>query len=183
MREIECVKALNDWDKRGSYLFSKGDLGLIFGEEGNALSSTLRRLERDGVLLRVARGLYAFALSHNFSPTTIQDVAIALRPGHFVYESFESAASQWGLISQIPLDRLTVATTGPSGEFETPFGVVEFTHVGLAPSQIVRDSVDRKPYQPMRIATEGRALKDLLDFNRSVELIDPEEAEALLGTA
>lgn len=183
MRVIECVKALNDWDKRNSYLFSKGDLGLIFDEEDDALSSTLRRLVRDGVLLRVTRGLYAFALSHNLSPTSIQDVAIALRPCHFVYESFESAASQWGLISQIPLDRLTVATTGASGEFATPFGVVEFTHVSLTPAQIVRETVDRKPYCPMRIATEERTFKDLLDFNRSVEMVDPEEAGALLGLA
>lgn len=36
--------------------------------------------------------------------------------------------SESGAISLIPLDRLTVMMSGRKGHYETPYGVIEFTH-------------------------------------------------------
>ncbi len=40
----------------------------------------------------------------------------------------ESALSEYGVISQIPIDRLTIMTTGRKGHYKTPYGTIEFTH-------------------------------------------------------
>ena len=51
-----------------------------------------------------------------------------MRRGEYSYISLETMLSEYGAISQVPIDRLTVMTTGRKGEYETPFGVIEFTH-------------------------------------------------------
>lgn len=174
MKSIEAVKRLHEWDKRGRYLFYSRDLAMVFGERGDTLRSTIKRLLEDEVLVRAARDLYLYALSFHLGGRTIHDIARYLRPGEYVYESLESAASQWGIISQIPLDRMTVVTTGRSGEFKTPFGVVEFTHTDAQGEDIIAGTVRRDANGELPLATKDRTLRDLLRFGRSTELIDEE---------
>lgn len=38
--------------------------------------------------------------------------------GEYNYISLESALSEYGIISQIPIDRLTIMTTGRKGEYK-----------------------------------------------------------------
>lgn len=54
---------------------------------------------------------------HAFSSDgyTIEHIAKALRPEKYNYVSLESILSEYGVISQIPMDRLTVMTTGREG--------------------------------------------------------------------
>ncbi|WP_422139500.1 hypothetical protein [Endozoicomonas sp. ALC020] len=67
----------------------------------------------------------------------VQSIAIALRRGDYNYISLESALSEYGAISQIPVDRLTIMTTGRKGEYKTPFGVLEFTHTRRSVADIL----------------------------------------------
>lgn len=177
MKSIKAVKVFNEWDKRGKYLFTTNELSVALGEDGDTLKSTIRRLAADEALVSVSRNLYAYGFSRNLGSDTLQDVAIALRPGEYVYESFESAGSKWGFISQIPMDRITVATTGWSGVFKTPFGVVDYTHLSKTGFSMMVDSVDRSPYGSLRLAKKATAAADLVIARRSLDLIDWEELE------
>ena len=79
--------------------------------------AALRRLVRDGVLERACRGVYVYVLAGDAEPRLIEQIAVALRRGYYSYTSLESALSEYGAISQIPVDRLTVMTTGRKGVF------------------------------------------------------------------
>ncbi|PHM28446.1 hypothetical protein [Xenorhabdus budapestensis] len=68
---------------------------------------------------------------------TAKDLAKAMRRGEYNYVSLESALSEYGAISQIPIDRLTVMTTGRKGTYKTPFGIIEFTHTKRSAPNII----------------------------------------------
>lgn len=173
MKEVEAIKRLVAWDRRDKFIFDARELSLALGERGDRFRATVTRLVADGVLTRAARGLYVYELSSHLDAFILHRVAMALRPGRYVYESFESAASRWGFISQIPVDRITFATTGATGTFRTPYGVIELTHVRRGPLEILDGTVDRAPMEPTRLAKEGVALEDMLAVpDRCVELID-----------
>lgn len=174
MKSIEAVKRLHEWDKRGRFLFHARDLGLIFDEDGNTLRSTIRRLLKDEVLVRVAHDAYLYAFCHS-DRNLIGDIATFLRHGEFTFESLESAASQWGVVSQIPLDRITCVTTGRSGEVHTPYGVIDYEHTEDGLPELLHCVADRSPRNVLPIASKKRTVTDLVRHNRSTELIDWEE--------
>ena len=86
----------------------------------------------------------------------------------------ESAASRWGIISQIPVDRLTVVTSGREGIFPTPFGTIEFIHTAADALEIMTNTVDL-PDSPLRLATKRYTVIGLKRARRSLDLIDEKE--------
>jgi len=171
MRIDEAARVLSDWDRRSRNVYTKRDLAKLFREPtGDTLNETIKRLVTRKLLIRAARGVYVYALSSNLGPTTIEDVAEALRRGEYNFESLESALSQWGAISQVPIDRITVMTTGRKGEFKTPFGVIEFTHTASSPVEILAN-VERRDGHPLPIATREYALVNLRRVGRNLDLI------------
>ena len=175
MKAIEATSILDSWSKAGISLFTASDLGKIFDESGPTLRSTIGRLVQQGSLSRVARNLYLFS----FAPEDaylLERIAVALRRGDYVFESLESAASKWGIVSQVPVDRITVMTTGRSGEFHTPFGTIEFVHTRASPEDILSNTVDR-PGNPLPIASKRYTVDNMRNCRRSMHLIDWEEVE------
>jgi predicted transcriptional regulator of viral defense system len=174
MRTTEAISALLEWDRRGRYVFLKQDLAKIINDPSeNTRDATIRRLAGKGILTRVAQGVYLFAHSVHISATTLEDIALALRRGEMVYESLESALSQWGRISQVPLDRMTLMTTGRKGEFKTPFGVIEFTHTKRSAADINANTVNR-PGHRIPLASEAYALENLRATGRNLTMVDTE---------
>lgn len=152
------------------------DIGLMLDESGEKLRSSIRRLVDARVVERVARDLY-------WHPTTavtrfqpIEEIAALLRIGCACYVGMESAASRWGIISQIPVNHLTVVTTGREGLFSTPFGTIEFIHTKADALEIVMNTVD-VPGSPLRLATKRYTVVGLKRAHRSLDLIDWEELE------
>ncbi len=93
------------------------------------MEKSLQRMVADGLLQRVAKGLYVDpAAASRRCGWMIEEIAKALRPGHMSYVSLESMLSEFGVISQVPMNRITVMTTGAGGIAETPYGDIEFTH-------------------------------------------------------
>ena len=174
MKIVNAINTLQDWDRRGVYLYSKADLGKLLGEAGHVLTETIRRLVAASAIERVARNLYLLPSSQHIDGTTIEAIAARLRRGDYSYISLESAASLWGLISQVPVGRLTVMTTGREGEFSTPFGTIEFVHTEVTPKDILAQTIER-PGHELRLATKQRTLRDLQTCHRSENLIDWEE--------
>lgn len=170
MKLSDAIHTLNSWAARGRVVFARRDLSKIFSEQGSTLSATIRRLVANEHLIKAARDVYVSQAGVTFSPYLLEEIAVNLRRGEYNYISLESALSEWGSISQIPLDRITVMTTGRRGEYQTPFGVVEFTHTKLNPS-IILDNTVQQPKRPLRIASESFAAKQLRRVGRNTDLL------------
>jgi len=168
-----AVKTFSEWARRGRVVFTIDDLSKLFsGDRRKTLLASLRRLVDEGVLGRACRGVYVFLLPGNSAPDLIEHIAVALRRGDYSYVSLESALSTYGAISQIPIDRLTAMTTGRSGLYRTPWGVIEFTHTKRSSMDILGNT--RRIGRPLRMATPQAAWRDLKRVGRNTHLVDPE---------
>lgn len=176
MKRLDLIHRLAELEKRGVYVLAKRDIGKLFPEEDEkAMEKSLQRMVRDGLLVRAARGVYVnpAAASRN-AGWTIEEVAKALRPGKLCYVSLESMLSEHGLISQIPISRISVMTTGVSGIHETPYGVIEFTHTKRSVPDILARTIHVEG-RPLRIARKRAAVQDLLRVGRNTGMIDLDE--------
>lgn len=171
MKQSEAIQRLNDYDRKGRYVFTAGDLAKVFHEDTpRAREATLNRLVASGVLERPAKGVYLYSMSRHKGPDTIELIARALRRGDYSYVSLESALSEYGAISQIPINRLSLMTTGRKGEYKTPYGTIEFTHTKRRPAQVLSGVQDRD--RPLKVATLDTALRDLKRVGRNTHLVD-----------
>ena len=139
MNVSKIMSVLRDWDAQGRVVFDRYDFEKLFPDERRqTLQSALNRLVQRGVLVRPCRGIYVNEYGHAMSPFILEQVARSLRRGHYSYISLESALSEYGVISQILVDRLTVMTTGRAGVFETKYGVIEYTHTKRSAENILK---------------------------------------------
>jgi len=125
----------------------------------------------DGLLRRVAWGLYVNPAASSKNRWIGEEIAKALRPGQLSYLSLESILSEYGVISRIPVSRMTVMTTGASGLIEAPYGEIEFTHTKRSVAEIIKRTLMPKG-RPLRIATLEAAVRDLLRVGRNVNMMD-----------
>lgn len=177
MTKLELIRKLSEIDRRGIHVLAKRDIEKLFPEEGEkALEKSLQRMVADRILQRVARGLYVNPAATSKNRWITEEIAKALRPGCLTYVSLESILSEYGAISQIPIDRLTVMTTGRSGMVKTPYGIIEFTHTKRPRSEIMDRTLEIKG-RPLRIATRSAAVRDLLRVGRNVNMMIQEEIE------
>lgn len=178
MRAVEAEDILRRQDRSGRNAFTKADLAKLFGEaSSNTTDQTIRRLTKNGVLVHAAHNVYVYAHSNHLDASTLPRIALILRKGRYVYESLESALSQWGDISQIPPDRITCMTTGRSGEYITPYGTIEFTHTDRSPLEIAANIITR-PDNPLPIATREFARTNLRRVGRNVDMLKEEDSHA-----
>lgn len=171
MKLKDAIDMLQGWDARNRYVYRKRDLEFVLGESGRTFDQTLARLVKAGILERPAHGVYLYAHSRNLGTATIEHIARNLRRGELTYESLESALSRYGVISQIPIDRLTLATTGRSGEYRTPYGVIEFTHTKQPIDRILPHLVEREGHA-LPIADKRLAYENLRSTRRNLDLVD-----------
>lgn len=171
MKMIDAIKLFRALDQRGIYVFSYGDIVKMFPEEREkALEKSLQRLVSEGFLERVTKGVYLNPMATSKKGNIIEDIAVVLRRGFFSYISLESILSEYGAISQIPISRLTIMTSGAKGEYKTPYGTIEFTHTKRSPAEIIRRTLQDKN-RPLRIATEEAARQDLLRVGRNTNML------------
>jgi len=171
MKISQAIQAMSAFDKKGKVVFTKQDLGKLFpNDKPKAFDQGLNRLVKSGVLKRACRGIYVNENAQSLDSYTIEHIAKAIRRGEYNYVSLESILSEYGLISQIPIDRLTVMTTGRKGTYKTPYGVVEFTHTKRSAPDIV-EHVKKIENRPLRIATEETAVRDLKRVGRNINLL------------
>lgn len=175
MNQQDALKTFREWDKQGRYVFTRHELAKLFlNDSPKAFTEGLMRLVKQGLLQHPSRGVYLYNYAQNVDGYAIEHIAKALRPGCYNYVSLESALSEYGVISQIPMDRLTLMTTGRSGTYETPFGVIEFTHTKRAVSDII-NSIQTIKQRPLRIATKAAAWRDLKRVGRNTNMVNQEE--------
>ena len=161
-----------DTVKAGGGIHTTAELAAMLGERPSAaLTKLLSDSVQKGLLRRVAKGLFESRITPPEATTVIYKIAKKLRPGVISYVSLESQLSASGLISQLPIDRLTLVTKGRSGVFNTPYGVIEFTHSKKKLNHIAAQ-LNFDPAIQMYRASDQQALADLKDCNRNLGLLE-----------
>ncbi len=95
------------------YLFSLQDLGAALpGLSPSAWKALLGRAEKSGLLRRVCRGLYLYPDADYPAGLVLYHTASRLRAHDFNYLSLESVLSDAGVISQIPMNWITLMSSG-----------------------------------------------------------------------
>lgn len=172
MKHTVVTERLDRLGQRGISAFSTRMLKSYFAEEPEAsFKKTLERSIKNGVLERVCRGAYAYRREFKHNPYKLEAIAVALRAGEYSYVSLESALSEYSIISQMPLNHLTIMTTGRSQTYRTPYGTIEFTHTERDEIDILGGTV-KQPGRPLRLATPELALADLKRVKRNLHMVN-----------
>lgn len=86
MKQIELIRKLAELDRHGIYVFARRDVEKLFPEEPDkAMEKSLQRMVAEGLLQRVAKGLYLNPAAKSRNRWIAEEVAKALRPGHLSY--------------------------------------------------------------------------------------------------
>ena len=112
----------------GRPVFTTREVAAVRGASVAATSQSLKRMEGDGLLVRVARGLWCDPEDPRFSPFALVPF---LSGAHRAYVSFLSALHLHGLIEQVP-QVIYAATTGHTARRRTPVGTYAFHHLDPA---------------------------------------------------
>jgi hypothetical protein len=155
------------------YIFATADLRSALPDLPTpAFKVLLSRATTGGVLTRVCRGIYVFPKVPFTPGLVLPHAAARLRAGHLLYLSLESALSEYGVISQIPIDRLTLMTSGRRGVIDCgAWGSIEFTHTRRT-AHACRGALNFDPERRLWIANAAFALADLRRVGRNLDLVD-----------
>src|SRR5260370_7387924 len=171
MKRADLSKKLLEADRKSIWAFTPATFGALMGQvEPSYLKLMMKRLTDQGVLIRAAGGVYVNPQARSLPADIRRGLIRFLRPREISYVSLESKLSEAGAISQITT-ALTCMTTGSPGTFETPWGIIEFTHtdrdIDLEKDVYRRDDGTLE-------ATGARPVRDLHRVVRNVALIDPQ---------
>jgi predicted transcriptional regulator of viral defense system len=166
------IAVFADAVRAGGGIHSAAEIAAMLREQPTpALTKLLNDCVSKGLLRRVVKGLFESRITPPDGATAIYQIIKKLRPGVISYISLESQLSHSGVISQLPIDRLTIVTKGRSGEFTTPYGVVEFTHTKKKLSHLA-SQLYFDPDITMYRASDQQALADLTDCNRNLAMLE-----------
>ncbi|OGM27001.1 hypothetical protein A3D00_01870 [Candidatus Woesebacteria bacterium RIFCSPHIGHO2_02_FULL_38_9] len=116
---LNLIRKLRSLD-RG--FFTVSDLEKIFGYGREILKVTIYRLVKEGILIRLKRGVYQL----EFNPVNVEKIANQIY--YPSYLSFEGALSRYGILSQIPYTQ-TFATPRKSKKMIIMGIEAEFTQI------------------------------------------------------
>lgn len=109
-------------------VFTTREMAVLSGRSPSTIIQTLNLLEKQGLIFKVYRGIWAEAGSKDLSPNTIIPF---LFPRHRAYVSFISALHLYGIIEQIP-QVITLASMIHTKRIRTRLGT--FSVHRIAPS-------------------------------------------------
>lgn len=174
---MQSIKYLNQWMNQNAnekhFLFRAKDLRVLFLDlSDSAFKVLLSRAAKTGLLTRVCRGVYLFKQAMLVDGLLLFHVAALLRGGAFNYISLETVLSEVGVISQIPMNWISVMSSGRSSIIKCgEFGTIEFVHTNQKPAKLAKQlSYDRR-YGFWR-ASVKLAIRDMKATHRSCDLID-----------
>lgn len=155
------------------YLFMLADLRAALPElSPAALKALVSRAEQAGLLRRVCRGVYLYDRVAYPRGDVLFHTAARLRADCFNYISLETALSDAGVISQVPIDWVTVMTSGRGGTIGCgTWGTIEFVHTRKRPDA-VQDQLEYDRRCRLWRASIPLALLDMRDTRRSMDLVD-----------
>lgn len=166
----ETLRKLAD---RNHCIFAAGDLaGAVPG--CTQLAVLLSRASKAGLLRRVCKGIYFYPVADYPMGNLLFHAAARLRANSFNYLSLETVLSDVGVISQVPINWITVMSSGRSHVVDCgDYGHIEFVHTAKGSDDVAGELV----YDPDRHlwrASVRQALRDMKVTRRSLELVDEE---------
>jgi len=177
MRKLrETLQALAD---REHCLFTGSDFSALFPDLGQ-MPVLLSRAGDAGILRRVCKGLYLYPVRDLVHGKLLFHAAARLRASEFNYISLETVLSDAGVISQVPINWITLMSSGRSYVVDCgEFGHIEFIHTARRPT----DLADRLTYDAdchLWRASVPLALRDMKSTHRSLDLLDEETLNELV---
>ncbi len=109
-------------------VFTTREVAATRGGSMSATSQALDRMRRDGLVVRVTRGIWCTPSDPGFTPFSL---AAPLAGSHRAYVSFLTALHLHGVVEQIP-QVIYVATTGHTRVVATPVGTFSFHRIDPA---------------------------------------------------
>ena len=177
MKKLEQVLAsLADAEH---YLFANADLEAVLGG-CRGLAVLLCRAGKAGVLRRVCRGIYLYPRVPYPKGLVLFHAAARLRASGFNYLSLETVLSDAAVISQVPINWITLMSSGRSQVMEAgDFGRIEFVHTTQLPTALASELTYDGERRLWR-ASVRLALRDLRATRRSQDLINSEVVHELV---
>lgn len=168
----ELLNALAKAVSAGGGIHSATELAFMLGVTCDpSFRKFLADCVKKGLLRRVVKGFYESVITPPEPETAIYKIIKKLRSGVLSYISLESQLSHTGDISQVVMGCVTVMTKGRSGCFDTPYGVIEFTHTKKPVEQIF-PNLYYDPDIKMYRAFKEQAVADLKHCRRNLHLLE-----------
>jgi predicted transcriptional regulator of viral defense system len=174
-------KTLSNLVDKGHLLFSLADLrGINPQQTKGAFKVMISRAVKNGLIKRICRGVYLYSRGSFESGMILYHSAAKLRAGEFNYLSLETVLSDAGVISQIPMNWITIISSGRSNIIDCGvFGKIEFIHTTTSPAKFVtKVNYDFRCH--LWRATVNQAVKDMKQTRRNMDLIDWKTAHELI---
>lgn len=169
----QLARVLADLADDEHALFSTVDLRAALPDHHpGAFRALISRAEKSGLIRRVCRGLYLYPRVAYSNGLILYHAAARLRADAFNYISLESALSDAGIISQIPMNRITLMSSGRSAVIRCgDFGAIEFVHTKKRPAGLVGQLIYDARCHLWR-ATPNLAIRDMKAARRGLDLVD-----------
>jgi len=106
-------------------VFTTQQLCALSGKSASTVTQALNRLEKQGLILKVYRGIWAEAAGGQISPFSLVPF---LLPRQRSYVSFITALHLYGIVEQIP-QVITLASTSHTRKVRTKLGVFSIHHI------------------------------------------------------
>jgi predicted transcriptional regulator of viral defense system len=144
------------------------------------LAVLLSRAVKGGVLRRVCRGIYLYPVRDYPMEHLLFHTAARLRAGEFNYVSLETVLSDAGVISQMPMNWISLMTSGRSHVVDCgDSGHIEFVHTAQRPDEVGGELTYDAERHLWR-ASVRQALRDMRATRRSMDLVDREVLHELI---
>ena len=169
----QLINTLSQLANPQACLFTPDDLRAILPELSQAAFKTLlSRAVRDGHLARICRGLYVYEKAKPDRGWVLPYAAAKLRPLGLNYLSLETVLSDAGVISQMPIDRIMVMSSGRSCVIDCgAWGSIEFVKT-RQPAETLVGQLAFDPGAQLWRASVAQALRDMRATHRNVDLMD-----------
>jgi predicted transcriptional regulator of viral defense system len=144
------------------------------------LAVLLSRATNASLLKRVCRGIYLYPVPGYAAGNLLFHTAARLRAGEFNYISLETVLSDAGVISQVPMNWISLMTSGRSHVVDCgDYGHIEFVHTAQRPEDISGELTYDAERHLWR-ASVRQALRDMKATRRNMELVDEEVVRELV---
>lgn len=182
---MQPIRFLQSWlmenTNQDHYLFATQDFRNLMSElSDESFKMLLSRAVKSGILTKVCRSVFLYKKALRNDGLLLFHVIPVLRPFEFNYISLETVLSDSGVISQIPLNCITVMTSGRTNKIACgEFGTIEFIHT----SRSIYDVMEHLSYDSrcgMWRASVKLALWDMKVTRRNCDLIDWDLANELI---
>jgi hypothetical protein len=174
---MQPVKYLAEWLEQNAnqdrYLFSYHDLRTLYPNISElAFKTLLSRAAKSSYLIRICRGLYGYKKFVQSTGLVLFHAAAYIRSDKFNYISLETVLSDLGVISQIPINWVSIMSSGRSNIISCGnLGNIEFIHTDQKAESVANDIVFDVNCRLWR-ANLSLALRDMRLTRRNSDLID-----------